>query len=252
MSKNESQMYVITHKKLEMKTVKNETLLLVGSFNKNKSDFKGYLMDDSGQNISEKNKNYCELTGLYWIWKNSKKNIIGLEHYRRFFSKNKYYAYFLRKKLTDRYICKCLKKYDIILPNEVCYNCTNEDYYKEFHIIDDMIKVRTIISSEFPDYLTSYDKVMHNNKLSLFNMFITSRELLNEYCNWLFKIFELLEPLITDLNERDSYQQRIYGFISERLLNVWVNYKKLKIKHLYVYNSEVKLIDILKKRIRKK
>ena len=50
----------------------------------------GYIKDNTGENISDKNKNYCELTGLYWAWKNLNADYIGLAHYRRHFTvKNK-------------------------------------------------------------------------------------------------------------------------------------------------------------------
>lgn len=29
----------------------------------------GYVPDNTGYNISDKNPNYCELTALYWAWK---------------------------------------------------------------------------------------------------------------------------------------------------------------------------------------
>ena len=80
--------YVAMHKKVELP--KLDSLyepLLVGSFNKKENI--GLIRDDSGKNISEKNENYCELTGIYWIWKNSKEDIVGLCHYRRFLAKNK-------------------------------------------------------------------------------------------------------------------------------------------------------------------
>ena len=47
----------------------------------------GYTPDNTGDNISEKNPYYCELTGLYWAWKNLPADVLGLVHYRRYMGK---------------------------------------------------------------------------------------------------------------------------------------------------------------------
>ena len=43
------------------------------------------LHDDEGDNISNKNKTYCELTAQYWAWKNMEADYYGFFHYRRYF-----------------------------------------------------------------------------------------------------------------------------------------------------------------------
>ena len=82
------QIYVVSHSEEDIKTtISNEiyTPLFVG---RNGKDNLGFLSDDQGDNISEKNPSYCELTGLYWMWKQSKEDIIGLCYYRSYFNNN--------------------------------------------------------------------------------------------------------------------------------------------------------------------
>ena len=80
---------VATHKKYEMPKDGMYLPLHVGAEGKKDSNGNaldlGYQKDNTGENISKKNASYCELTGLYWAWKNLKDDYIGLEHYRRHF-----------------------------------------------------------------------------------------------------------------------------------------------------------------------
>ena len=100
--------YVITHKKFNMIPQENYKVLLVGAY---RGHVYGDCFDDAGDNISEKNANYCELTGVYWLWKNLQKDdYVGIVHYRRLFSR----SFSKSKKLSDKDIRKLLGKYDII------------------------------------------------------------------------------------------------------------------------------------------
>ena len=56
---------------------------------------------------------------------------------------------------------------------------------------------------------------------------------MDQYCEWLFDILKKLESKV-DISDYDNYQQRIYGFLAERLLNVYCKHNKLKIKYLPV------------------
>ena len=77
--------YIITHKKFQVPDLEEYIPIQVGA--EGKQDL-GYLKDNSGDNISSKNSNYCELTGMYWVWKNDKdSDIIGISHYRRYFTR---------------------------------------------------------------------------------------------------------------------------------------------------------------------
>ena len=240
--------YVATHKieNLEFKS-KIYELILVGSYNKTSHEM---LRDDSGENISNKNENYCELTGLYWIWKNSTEDIVGLAHYRRFLSKkcisinSKYYLN--ENDLKKEFINN---KVDIILPKPVYYKGTAEDSFTIAPTKEDMRIVKDVIAKMYPEYIDSYNKFVNSKQAYLYNMLITRKEIFDKYCEWLFNIlFEVERVMDKDTYIHDSYRKRMFGFLSERLLNIWVIYNKdnLNIKECYVVNKQIKVL----KRIR--
>ena len=83
MTKDKIKIYIMAHKKFAPPEEKGNIPLQVGAA---LHEDLGYLRDDVGENISDRNQNYSELTGLYWIWKNEKEaDITGLVHYRRYF-----------------------------------------------------------------------------------------------------------------------------------------------------------------------
>ena len=80
-------MYIITHKKFDIpQGADGFSVLQVGAANNGEL---GYLRDDSGENISKMNPYFCELTGMYWLWKNVKEDYVGICHYRRYFNDKK-------------------------------------------------------------------------------------------------------------------------------------------------------------------
>lgn len=222
--------YIATHKKFDVPNEKDYIPLHVGAFGK---DNLGYLYDNTGDNISYKNKNYCELTGVYWIYKNSKDDIKGLVHYRRYFS-NKYKM----KLLSQNDYRNILKKYDVILPFEYKLDCTVLENYEECGFKKDLEITREIIKEKYPDYLDTFNALLDDNKIRLFNMMVAKDYIFNEYSEWLFDILFELEKRI-DISDYNDYQQRIYGFISERLLNVYFRKNNLKIYECGVYPTEV-------------
>lgn len=150
--------FVITHKK--MINVKNKIYipLYVGAIDK--KECYGYLCDNVGENISFKNKNYCELTGMYWIWKNVKTDIIGIVHYRRYFFNNVFYPNYY-KLLNAKSIKHILSVYDVIVPVKTILEGENIgiQYAKEHHI-EDLIKCGDIIKELEPGYYNSFKKTI--------------------------------------------------------------------------------------------
>lgn len=199
----------------------------------------GIQGDNTGDNISNKNGNYCELTGMYWAWKNLKDvNIIGLCHYRRYFDlsslKNFDREPYIRKNvplLQESKITGILNKYDIILPGK-SYSCNSVwESYAIGHSRADIVEVENAIRKFYPEYLTAFDITMRNrNYYCGCNMLICKKTLFDDYCKWLFVILEEVEKNV-DIKKYDSYQRRIFGFMSERLLNVYVFHNHLKVCH---------------------
>ncbi|WAA09714.1 DUF4422 domain-containing protein [Fervidibacillus albus] len=230
---------VATHKKYQMPTEKIYLPLHVGR--EGKEDL-GYQGDNTGDNISIKNPNYCELTGLYWAWKNLDCEYIGLCHYRRYFSNKGLIQRFLHRHnkfeliLTESEIRGLLKEYDVILPKKRNYYIeTVWSHYKNAHYIKDLEETKKIIEEKYPEYLDSFEKVMSGRKLHLYNMFVMKKELFDEYCQWLFDLLFELEKSV-EINNYNKYQKRIYGFLSERIFNVWMQKKGIKVKELKVVN----------------
>ena len=244
------QIYVITHKEVNIKLKNHYVLLQVGSV---LYPSLGYLRDDVGENISWKNKNFCELTGLYWIWKNSSADIIGLVHYRRFFYAGRVNA-LMNHRLSSSQIERYLVKYDLIVPKITKYSRSVREIYKEKHHIEDWNLTREIIGELYPEYLETFDRVGESNELYVCNMFCGKRKILQAYCKWLFDILFELETRI-DISDYDNYNQRIYGFLSERLFTVWVRWNRVPCKEVFIYNTEEEsilqqaLIHPIKKRI---
>ena len=223
---------VATHKKYRMPDDSMYTPIQVGS--EGKEDI-GYIRDNTGDNISLKNPYYCELTGLYWAIKNLECDYIGLVHYRRYFSKKTNgnfkkdkFKYILSKSEAE----EILKKYDIILPKARKYYIeTLYSHYAHTHYSEHLDKTREILEDIYPEYVKSFDQVMNQTSGYMFNMFIMKKELADEYCEWLFNILGELEKKI-DITKYDSYQARLYGRVSELLLNVWIKNKNLKYKEI--------------------
>lgn len=244
-------LYVMTHKKIEDKRIpKDRTMMLVGAYNKELNE---YLRDDSNSdNISNKNSSFCELTGLYHIWKHSNAKYVGLEHYRRFFSDG-LLNLFGYKIISKKKIEKLLDKYDIILPKKHCWP-NYKSLYEQFtteHIKDDFDKLEGLVKAEYPDYADAWDKAIHQTNWAFnYNMFVCKKELIDNYCEWLFDVLFKLENQI-DLNDgRDDYQKRLFGFLSERLFNVWiVKQNALRIKELKLASLGDSNIHDFKRRV---
>lgn len=200
-----------------------------------------YCSDNIGEHISKKNPHYCELTALYWAWKNLNSDYIGIVHYRRHFVRKKPIP-FVKDKfsyvLTKEQLKPFLEKYDIVLPKQRNYCIeTNYSHYIHAHPAESIDKTKEIIQNIFPEYETSFETVMNRRKAHMFNIFLMKKEIFDDYCNWLFTILFELEKIL-DITSYDSYNQRIFGFVSELLLDVYLLKNNLSYQELPVLFME--------------
>lgn len=246
---------VITHKDYEFPDSACYCPLFVGG--KTTSDLKNerFYQDSVGVNIAEKNSSFCELTGLYWAWQNGifKNNqYVGLVHYRRYFAGKKLC---LKKQhiASESELLSLLEKYEAILPKKRNYFIESiYSHYQHAHYVKDLNCTREIISELYPEYITSFDAIMQGQKIHIYNMFVMSSENASKYCQWLFPILFELEKRI-DITQYDNYQKRVFGFIAERLFNIWLVHHQLKFCEIPVVNLEgenllKKAINLLKRK----
>ncbi len=188
----------------------------------------GYHKDNTGDNISIKNPNYCELTALYWAWKNLSADYLGLAHYRRHFSGGKLFGNKKERVLTQKEAEEKLRQAEILLPKQRHYRIeTNYSQYVHAHHAADLDMTREILSEHYPEYAAAFDTVMRRTYGHRFNMFIMKRDLADAWCAWMFDVlFELEKRLdLFGYSEQDS---RVFGFVGERLLDVWLETNRLR------------------------
>lgn len=205
--------------------------------------------DNTGGNISEKRKTYCELTTQYWAWKNVKADYYGFCHYRRYFAfkydKKELDAWntltttYLDEWSKERYnfsskkVRKIIEKYDVITPipcNLQKVNIQNvREQYKtgqKLHIEDLDLVVR-IIEIKFPKYAVAARKYLAGNDFYMCNMFVLKRELFKEYSQFLFSVLEEFERQ-ADMKFYSEEGMRTPGHLGERLFGIFVTYLKMQ------------------------
>ena len=220
-----TKIYTLTHKSFDVPKDTTYVPLQVGAAC---HDDLGYLRDDTGDNISELNCYYSELTGLYWIWKNVKDlDIVGVCHYRRFLLNDKEFV------LTKPEIEVALTQYDILTSKSLDLNFSYYYGFGENHDRGDLDKTLEVLRRRNPKFADLFEKRVHEKHTYFGNIMICKKSLFDEYCSFLFPIFEELNTMV-DLDDYDSYHKRLFGFISEFMLFVWCEYKGLKVLELKV------------------
>lgn len=236
--------FVITHKVFKIPQIEDYYTLIVGAKGKN-IEWKYDYRDDEGENISKKNPNYCELTGLYWIWKNINADIVGLCHYRRYFTTS-LLSNSTKFILSSNQIIKLMNKYDVIIPERI-WHLHNMNIVGHAPNKNDLQEMREAIKALYPEYVDEYENYLNQRSMFPCNMCIMKKNLLDQYCEWIFNILFYIEDR-HDMENEDPYRKRLFGFLSERLLYVWLihNVSESRIKEIRIVNTEVKSNRLIK------
>ena len=224
MNKVTVKIIVATHKPYEMPKDPMYLPLHVGAEGKKGTDGYpldiGYVKDNTGENISDLNAYFCELTGLYWAWKNLHDDYIGMAHYRRHFSMRNQKGF--ENVLTYRELEPYIGAIKVFVPNKRKYYIESlYSHYKHTHDIRHLDETRKILEAYYPEYLDSFDRTVKRTCGYMFNMMIMQRELLNDYCTWLFDVLFKLKERV-NAAELSAFQGRLFGRVSEILFNVWL------------------------------
>lgn len=205
--------------------------------------FPGFLHDDTGDNISCKNRSYCELTAQYWAWKNIQADYYGFFHYRRYLypaAKAKR-PYRMEGEPTDALLDKLgyhgfadlIQRYDVIAPiGENMYVPVRRHYAKaRFHHGGDLGLVEQIVREQHPEMAAAMEEYLSGTVCCFGNIYIMKRPVFHDYCAWLFPILGEFDQR-ADLSDYSPQEMRVDGYLAERLFGIWAAYMLGKLRTL--------------------
>lgn len=199
--------------------------------------FEGFLQDDVGENISPKNRSYCELTAQYWAWKNVDANYYGFFHYRRYlypdlkarrsYTIRRLSAQAILNKLGYDDLARIVEQYDLIVPIGEDMHISVREHYAgaPHHCSKDLTLIESIVSQMYPQMKDAMEAYLSGTVHYFGNIYIMCREVFHDYCAWLFPLLEEFDRH-TDLMKRSLPELRVDGYLAERLLGVYYTQKK--------------------------
>lgn len=186
-----------------------------------------FQRDDEGENISSMSWGYCEMSALYWAWRNLPAKHLGLVHYRRYFGLPGSFGDKRSRIIPGEALLEILGRTPIVLPRQRRYWIESGwSHYAHAHHEQDLEITRKLLSERHPGCVATFDEVLGRTHAHRFNMFAMRRDLADEYCSWIFPLLSELEERI-DLTGYSAADRRVYGYMSERLLDVWVESRGL-------------------------
>ena len=203
--------------------------------------------DDTGENISDRNGCYNEMTSLYWAWKNYDKlgnpDYIGLMHYRRHFvfREDEKIVYNIENFDEESYlreinyspekVYNMLEGCDFITHIGKVINVYN--HYIENHRQEDLDLAVDIMLEKYPEYKEITKEYFAGDYSNFCNMFIMNKKLFFQYCEWIFDILEEFEKRVDVSEKRFFISERLTGiFIAKLMADKSLKYKVLPISFI--------------------
>ena len=211
---------------------------------KNGKEGMGYVGDDTGDNISSLNPHLCELTGIYWAWRNISAEYIGLVHYRRHFTalpllqrigKDKFDCILSKKELES-----VLKDCDLVLPKMRKYyieSLRSHFSHTPNEHKENLAILRDVIQELQPGYVDAFDAVVSRTHAHMFNIFIMKKDVFDRYCEWLFPIMIETERRI-DYTYYSPLEARTAGAMGEFMIDTWNEVEGIAYRELPVMFME--------------
>lgn len=187
----------------------------------------GLIGDDTGDNISKKNRQYCEMTAHYWIWKNIHNvEYVGLCHYRRYFKLD----------ISDKNISELMKNTDVMMVEPSWYMDSVYSYFAKFIGAENMTILWMVMIKMYPEFVETLESVCDGVKFYPFNMLLCKKELFDEYAEWIFSILGECEKYINPSPYTNGL--RALAYIAELLTGVYFIHRRMKIKAVPYYRFE--------------
>ena len=230
--------YVVAHKKFDVPLPAGYKIIHAG---RALGADLGFIGDDSGDNISTLNPYLNELTALYWSWRNSTDDIVGISHYRRYFSSKGSTTFNAADILTADQARALLNHYDMIIgaeaisPNSQRGLLVFDAEYDAALASNAIDIIKKNLERYQPEYLDAFDQIIANQSLFGCNMMIARKFVFDEYCQWLFSfLLPAAEEFIPSLENASVRKKRILGFVAERMFGVWLLNHRLRLRELSI------------------
>lgn len=210
--------YIVKHKPFQLpKLPQGYKSICVGGY----SEPNAIICSEKQDNIEYLNLKINELTAFYYLWKNTNDSIIGIEHYRRFLTN------YNGEILTIPQIQDILKSYDAICYNQKIYQPVKKNII--FSGANGGQQAYDLVYERIPsDYKDAFNKVMNQNHYYISNIIMTTRDIFNDYCNWLFSF--IIDAANSYTREASIFrEQRAIGFVGEGMLSVWLYKNKINV-----------------------
>ena len=224
----------------------------------------GIQTDDTGLNRSAENGCLCELTAIYWLWKNSAADFKGLFHYRRYLSlgmshrgRLRYGLFRLMRRqlmpvskvgekeflrMADGFSRRCpqlCERYDILSTQPCRYTCSVAEFFNE--AVGRYLPImNAILAERFPEYASTMNALLASRSMTFGNISVMRSDIFDRYCTMLFGVIDAVIEEVErsdDPNLKADFLNRKAGYLGELLTACFIeteHRRGLRVKQLPV------------------